>query len=46
MTPNRYFNASVVGDNVTNVYMAYESPQDEAFFGLAALETSAVDACS
>lgn len=34
MTPNRYFNASVVGDNVTNVYMAYESPQDEAFFGL------------
>ncbi|KAF4038230.1 putative alpha-glucosidase protein [Phytophthora infestans] len=23
MTPNRYFNASVVGDNVTNVYMAW-----------------------
>ncbi|KAG6578296.1 putative glycosyl hydrolase [Phytophthora cinnamomi] len=28
------FNASVAGDNVGNVYLAYESPQDEAFFGL------------
>ncbi|KAG7384865.1 hypothetical protein PHYPSEUDO_002180 [Phytophthora pseudosyringae] len=28
------FNASVVGDKVDNVYMAYESPHEEAFFGL------------
>ncbi|KAG2988509.1 hypothetical protein JG687_00015954 [Phytophthora cactorum] len=28
------FNASVAGDNVDNVYMAFESPHDEAFFGL------------
>ncbi|GMF30533.1 unnamed protein product [Phytophthora lilii] len=28
------FNASVAGDGVDNVYMAYESPKDEAFFGL------------
>ncbi|KAG3234210.1 hypothetical protein PI124_g20732 [Phytophthora idaei] len=28
------FNANVAGDNVDNVYMAFESPHDEAFFGL------------
>ncbi|KAG7377623.1 hypothetical protein PHYBOEH_000753 [Phytophthora boehmeriae] len=28
------FNATVSGDNVANVYLAYDSPREEAFFGL------------
>ncbi|RLN97819.1 hypothetical protein BBJ28_00027249, partial [Nothophytophthora sp. Chile5] len=29
-----HFNATVYGADVANVYLAYESPHDEAFFGL------------